>query len=264
VALAEDEASRDATSALLPRDWTIPACVIAKEPCVLAGLDAVAAFGGRVAVRRRRRDGMRVASGDVIASLVGPARDILSAERVVLNLMARMSGIATLTLAYVERLAKGSRTRILDTRKTTPGLREIEKYAVLCGGGFNHRMNLAESIFIKDNHLAARSLDSLMREARRRGSRTEIIVEADTPERVREVLAHRPDRILLDNMTDDDVRDATRLIRATRGRIAIEVSGGITIGRIARLSRMNVDYISVGALTHAARAVDLSLEVEGG
>lgn len=270
LALAEDAATRDATTALIPPTLRVRAHIVARSSSVLAGIDSVTGFGRSVHCRCLHQDGDRIAKNARIVEIEGPARGILSAERVVLNLMARMTGIATMTRSFVESRAAGSTVKILDTRKTTPLLRVLEKYAVRCGGGENHRMDLSGAVFIKDNHLASAGLDELMRRLTRRKG-VPIIIEADSLLLVREALRYRPDRILLDNMDDSMLLKAIALIRAeTRlgeprpgepRRIEIELSGGITRSRIAALSRLDIDFISIGALTHSAPAADLSLEV---
>lgn len=255
--LAEDRAAEDPTSALLPGELRIEAALVTREPIVVAGLAAAAiGFGATVECGALVADGERAAAGAALVALRGPARAILPAERTVLNLMARLAGIATLTRRYVDALAPGAKTVILDTRKTTPGLRALEKYAVRCGGGANHRMNLAEAVFVKDNHIAAAGgLDRLFAAGRPPGF---LIIEVEAPDGIEPALRHRPDRLLLDNMTDAEIAES---IRIAAGRCEIEVSGGVTLERIPALSRLAVDFISIGALTHGARAVDLSLEV---
>jgi nicotinate-nucleotide pyrophosphorylase (carboxylating) len=236
--------------------------IVAKCDCVVAGLD-VAAEAFRqldplVAFTARKADGTRCRSGEVIAELRGAAGPMLTAERTALNFLQRLTGIATLTRKYVD--AAGGRITILDTRKTTPTLRPLEKYAVRAGGGTNHRLGLDDAVLIKDNHIrlcggVARVLER-MRAARRD---MPIEIEAQSLEQVDEVLATGADVILLDNLSTERIRDAVRRIA---GRAQIEISGGITLDRIPELAETGADYVSVGGLTHSAAAADLSLEIE--
>ncbi|RMH59827.1 MAG: carboxylating nicotinate-nucleotide diphosphorylase [Candidatus Hydrogenedentota bacterium] len=265
-ALNEDRASEDATSRLIPARRRIAAVVLCEEDCVLAGTAFLPEiFGGSLRWKSGRgiRDGRRVLRGSIIGRLEGSARKILSRERTALNLLSHLSGIATLTRRYVDQIPPGCRTRILDTRKTLPGLRLLEKYAVRCGGGVNHRFSLAENIFLKDNHLASLDWSSWRRRLLRldrSGTRPFLIVEVDAVERVEDALSVRPNRILLDNLSNTEVRRAMRIID---GRAEIEVSGGVTPDRVKSLARLGVDYISVGALTISAPAIPFSLEVLG-
>jgi nicotinate-nucleotide pyrophosphorylase (carboxylating) len=191
-----------------------------------------------------------------VASVEGPARAVLTGERVALNVLGRMSGIATATRRYVDAVA-GTGATILDTRKTTPGLRTIEKEAVRCGGGTNHRLGLHDGILIKDNHLrVAGSLADAVARAKATGIAVE--VECDTLEQVREALAAGADRILLDNMTRPELREAVALVDR---RAELEASGGITLENVRAVAETGVDFVSVGALTHSARSLDVSLEV---
>ena len=236
--------------------------IVAKCDCVVAGLD-VAAEAFRqldplVAFTARKPDATRCRSGEVIAELRGAAGPMLTAERTALNFLQRLTGIATLTRKYVD--AAGGRITILDTRKTTPTLRPLEKYAVRAGGGTNHRLGLDDAILIKDNHIrlcggVTRVLER-MRAARRD---MPIEIEAQSLEQVDEVLATGANVILLDYLSTERIRDAVRRIA---GRAQIEISGGITLDRIPELAETGADYVSVGGLTHSAAAADLSLEIE--
>lgn len=201
----------------------------------------------------------------MLARLRGPARALLSGERVALNLLQRLSGVATLTRRYVEAARKGSaHAQVLDTRKTTPGLRLLEKYAVACGGGVNHRLRLDDAILIKDNHLkAAGSLAAALAAAKRSGRSVELEVESLAE--LERALAGGADCVLLDNFTPGRLRAAMRRVRAARRRgqrVLAEASGGVTLGRIGAIAASGVDRISVGALTHSAPALDLALEFE--
>ncbi|MCS7049550.1 MAG: carboxylating nicotinate-nucleotide diphosphorylase [Verrucomicrobiae bacterium] len=270
-ALAEDIGAGDLTSELvLPAELAAVAEIVAREPVVVAGLpfaaevfrqlDAGIEFAPLVA------EGAVLAAGEVLARVRGRARPILAGERTALNFLQRLSGIATLTREFVEAVA-GTSVRILDTRKTTPTLRVMEKYAVRVGGGQNHRMGLYDAVMIKDNHrrllrrLGADALAAAVRRVRKERPAVTVIVEADTLAEVEEALAAGADHILLDNMTAAELEEAVRLVN---GRARTEASGGVRLANVAELAATGVDYISVGALTHSARAVDLSLEVSDG
>jgi len=193
-----------------------------------------------------------------VADIEGPARGVLTGERLALNLLGRLSGIATLARRYVDAV-EGTGAAILDTRKTTPGLRALEKHAVACGGGTNHRFGLDDGILIKDNHLRlARGVTASVTRMRAVGTGLSIEVEAETLEQVREAIAARADTILLDNMTPDELREAVALVA---GRAKLEASGGVTLDTVRAIAETGVDYISVGALTHSARSLDVSMEV---
>jgi len=207
-----------------------------------------------------------VEKGTRVCLLSGPARGILTGERTALNFLQRLSGIATLTRQFVDEIA-GTKAKILDTRKTTPTLRVLEKYAVAVGGGTNHRLGLFDAVMIKDNHrvilarLGPKALGDAVAAARKNHPAAPIIVEADTLEQVEEALAAGADHVLLDNMTPDELREAVTLVG---GRAKTEASGGVTLQSVRAIAQTGVDYISVGALTHSARAVDFSLEVHDG
>jgi nicotinate-nucleotide pyrophosphorylase (carboxylating) len=266
-ALAEDIGGGDVTSrSLIPPALRARGTIVAKESAVVAGLPVVVAVFGalsrQVRVRRLVPEGSRVPERTKVALLTGPARALLAGERVALNFLARLSGIATLTRAFASA-ARPYGVRILDTRKTTPLLRELEKYAVRAGGGTNHRMGLFDAVLIKDNHVAAvGGLGRAVAQARKRAGRQPIEVEAQSPDQVREAVAARPDIIMLDNLDPADLKRAIRLIRHRKG-IRIELSGGVNLDSVVRLARLRPDYISVGALTHSAPAVDFSLEITG-
>ncbi len=242
--------------------------MVARESMVVAGLDlAVAAFqevSGEVAVRREAPDGSRAERGATVLSVEGPSRALLGAERVALNFVQRLSGIATLTAAFVAALA-GTSARILDTRKTTPGWRRLEKYAVRCGGGTNHRHGLSDLVLIKDNHLAAlrdarpNPVAAAVARARREYPYLKVEVEADRLEQVRQALDAGADIVLLDNMGLDDLRTAAGWCR---GRALTEASGGVRLETVRAIAETGVDFISAGALTHSARSVDLALDFE--
>jgi nicotinate-nucleotide pyrophosphorylase (carboxylating) len=257
--LAEDVGDGDLTSvSVVDEDATCLGRFLAKEPGVVCGLEVAAEVFDRLGAELQplASDGDRVEPGPV-AEVAGPARTVLTGERLALNLIGRLSGIATLTRRYVDAVA-GTGAVILDTRKTTPGLRALEKHAVACGGGQNHRLGLYDGILIKDNHLRlAGSLPEAVIRAKQTGVPVE--VECDTLDQVREALAAGPDSILLDNMAVDELREAVRL---AGGQVRLEASGGVTLETVRAIAETGVDFISVGALTHSAPALDVSMEVE--
>lgn len=266
--LNEDLGAGDATTAAtVGPDRQALGRFVAKSPLVLAGLDiAFEVFrllDASFRLEARHRDGERLKPGSEFAVVRGPARAMLSGERLALNLLQRLSGIATLTRQYVETVA-GAGARILDTRKTTPGLRAFEKYAVRAGGGWNHRLNLSDAILIKDNHIRmAGGIRQAVAGARAARSRARFVgVEVTTLEELREALAQRPDIILLDNMTPSQVRTAVATARARDKEVLLEASGGITLKNARQYAEAGVDWISTGALTHSAPAADISMEVE--
>ncbi len=253
------------TNATIPADVEARAVIATRKAGVVSGIDlAIAAFremDERVAVSVKLADGTAVAAGDVIAEIAGPARAILTGERVALNFMGRMSGIATLTRRYVDAIA-GTPARIVDTRKTTPGLRAFEKYAVRCGGGANHRIGLFDAVLIKDNHIAAAGgVGAAVSAARRHaGHMVKIEVEVDTLDQLEVVLGFAVDAVLLDNMAPDTLRKAVAMIG---GRAIAEASGGVNLETVRAIAETGVDLISVGALTHSAPVLDLGLDFTG-
>ena len=270
LALAEDIGSGDITTlATVPEGACGKAVMRAREPMVVAGLPlAEAVFRGLSPAPRTTRvagEGDRVKAGQALLQIEGPARAILSAERVALNFVQRLSGIATLTNQFVAAI-QGTRARILDTRKTTPGLRWLEKYAVTCGGGHNHRFGLFDQVLIKDNHLATlrnaspNPIAAAVKCARDQNPQRPIEVEADTLEQVEQALAAGADIVLLDNMNLVQMRVA---VQQAKGQAKTEASGGVNLGTVRQIAETGVDYISVGALTHSARAVDIALDFEG-
>ncbi len=268
-ALEEDAPWGDITSeALIPADARVSAQLVAREDGVLSGEQvfavAMTLVDAGITTRFRVHDGDRFAAGDVLAQVEGPARGVLRGERVALNFVQRMSGIATLTAKYVAEAA-GTKARIVDTRKTTPGLRAFERYAVTCGGGFNHRWSLSDAVLAKDNHLAIltshgeRSLADALKDARARlPHTTHVEVEVDRPDQIEEVLAAGVDTILLDNFSLEELRAG---VRQVAGRALVEASGGVTLDRLRAIAETGVDLISVGALTHSVRALDLGLDI---
>jgi nicotinate-nucleotide pyrophosphorylase (carboxylating) len=268
-ALAEDIGDGDVTTlAIMPASTKIVAVMRAREPLVVAGLAfAEAAFrqlSSSIKLKRLAHDGQRVAADARLLKISGPARAILSAERVALNFVQRLCGVATLTAQFV-RAVKGSNTQILDTRKTTPGWRRFEKYAVACGGGNNHRFGLFDLVLVKDNHLAAlrdakpNPIAAAVRRAQERFPRLKVEVEADTLKQVAQAVAAGADIVLLDNMKPKQLRKAVKLVA---GRAKTEASGGVNLDTVRNIAKTGVDFISVGALTHSARAVDIGLDFE--
>jgi len=262
-ALAEDVGPGDITTdATVDRSLIARGVFLSKSDCVVCGLEvALEAFrqlDARVAIRTSKTDGERCAHGDEIATVTGSARALLVGERTALNLLQRLSGIATQTHRFVE--AAGGRITVLDTRKTTPLLRALEKYAVRVGGATNHRTGLFDAILIKDNHVRlAGGVAAAIARARAAQLSISVEVEAQTLLEVDEALAAGADTILVDNMTTEDVRAA---VTRARSRAKVEISGGVTIDRIPELAATGADFVSVGALTHSAPAVDISFEIE--
>jgi nicotinate-nucleotide pyrophosphorylase (carboxylating) len=251
------------TDAIVEADRTATARIVARRGGVVAGLTlgslAFSLLDDRVVVDARIDDGDRIEPGAVVAELFGPARAILTGERTALNLLARLSGIASATRSLVDLVAT-THAKIADTRKTTPGLRALERYAVACGGGTNHRFGLDDGVLIKDNHLiVAGSIHAAVAAARAAvGHMVKIEVEVDTLEQLREALDEPIDAVLLDNMT---VPELTQAVRIVGRRVITEASGGVTPENILEVARSGVDVISVGWLTHSAPALDLSLEI---
>ena len=264
LALREDVGSGDLTTRLLvPPGARCRAQLLLEEPGVVCGLPiATAVFqtlDPTVVLTPATDEGTRIGTAPVVlAELAGPAAAILTGERTALNLVARLCGIATLTRRFVDQIA-GTGVTILDTRKTTPGLRALEKYAVRCGGGQNHRFGLDDAILVKENHLRiAGGIGNAAAKLAGHTNGTPVEVEAETLDQVAEALEAGVERILLDNMTPDQISQAVEL---TAGRAKLEASGGITLGSVRTYAETGVDYISIGALTHAARSLHLSLEL---
>jgi nicotinate-nucleotide pyrophosphorylase (carboxylating) len=275
-ALLEDRATRDATSyACIDPNQRASATILAKQDCILAGigcvsriLDVYAALDGavtshyEVTTHPEIFDGIRLHTGQSIAVIRHNARVVLSCERVILNFMQRLSGIATLTRQFVDAVS-GTKARILDTRKTVPGLRTLDKYAVRCGGGQNHRLDLSDGVLIKNNHIALAGgiAPALERAHKNRRGEQIIEIEVRSLEELEQALEHGGEAILLDNMSVEDVKHAvTRCSHAER-RIPLEVSGGITLENVRAYAETGVNFISVGALTHSAKAMDMSMRL---
>jgi nicotinate-nucleotide pyrophosphorylase (carboxylating) len=275
-ALQEDRATSDATTyACIDVNQRASATILAKQDCVLAGLgcvarvlDVFASLDGtvtshpEVTVNSEIFDGVRLRKGNSVAVIVHSARVILSCERVILNIMQRMSGIATLTRRYVDAIA-GTQATILDTRKTAPGMRVLDKWAVRCGGGTNHRLDLSDGVLIKNNHIALAGgvVPALERAVRnRRGAQT-IEIEVRSMEELKLSLEHGAEAVLLDNMTPEQIRRAVEFMAGLERKVPLEASGGITLENVRAYAEAGVNFISIGALTHSVHAVDLSMRV---
>jgi nicotinate-nucleotide pyrophosphorylase (carboxylating) len=275
-ALLEDRATRDATSyACIDPNQRASATILAKQDCILAGigcvsriLDCYAALDGavtshyEVTTHPEIFDGIRLHNGQSIAVIRHNARVILSCERVILNFMQRLSGIATLTRQFVDAVS-GTKARILDTRKTAPGLRALDKYAVRCGGAQNHRLDLSDGVLIKNNHIALAGgiVPALERAHKNRRGEQIIEIEVRSLEELEQALEHGGEAILLDNMSVKDVERAVARCAQVERRIPLEVSGGITLENVRAYAETGVNFISVGALTHSAKAVDMSMRL---
>ena len=269
MALDEDAPWGDLTSqVLVPESAIAEAQLVAREPGVMSGGEVFAAAmrltDAAVQVSVKVADGETFTKGAVLAEVSGPAHGVLQGERVALNFVQRMSGIATLTAKYVAEIA-GTSARIVDTRKTTPGLRLIERYAVRCGGGINHRFSLSDAVMAKDNHLAVirksgLSLTEALLEARKALPHTvHVEVEVDRLEQIEEVLAGKVDTIMLDNFS---IEDLALGVKQVAGRALVEASGGVSLETVGAIARTGVDVISVGALTHSVRSLDLGLDMD--
>lgn len=263
-ALAEDHAAQDVTTALCVRNGQkCKAVIAARSEAVLAGCRTaeivLRCFGAALSVRYLHEDGEAVAAGEWCVELQSEAAPMLSCERTILNIVQHLSGVATLTRRFVNAV-KDCDVQIVDTRKTTPGWRLLEKYAVRCGGGINHRMHLADMIMIKDNHIAlsGSTLAELVRRARKEYPEMPIACEADTLEQVRELKELDVDVVMLDNMTPDQVREAVSMCA---GCVCLEVTGGVTLSNVREYAETGVQRISIGALTHSAPSVDIGLDI---
>ncbi len=275
-ALMEDRATRDATSyACIDPSQQAVGTILAKQDCVLSGIGCVqrifevfAALDGtvrsqpEVVTHQEIFDGVRLRPGLTVAVVRHNARIMLSCERVILNVLQRMSGIATITRQYVEAVA-GTKCTILDTRKTVPGLRVLDKYAVRCGGGKNHRLDLSDGVLIKNNHihLAGSITAALQRAIQNRRGEQVVEVEVRSLAELEEALQNGAEAILLDNMTPDQVRACVERVQSHSRRMPLEASGGMSLDNVRAYAETGVDYISIGALTHSPKAVDLSMRI---
>jgi len=252
----------------VPAAQRVRGTVVTREPAVLCGRawadETFRQLDARVQLTWHAADGERVAADQVIFAIAGPARPVLSGERTALNFLQLLSGTATATRRYVDAVA-GTACRILDTRKTIPGLRTAQKYAVRCGGAHNHRMGLYDQVLIKENHIAAAgSLTGAIEAARRNSAGGTVEVEVETPGELQEALNARPDIILLDEFTLEDMRAAVALNRAQGGVAKLEVSGSVSLEAVREIAETGVDFVSVGALTKHVRAIDLSMRLDFG
>lgn len=275
-ALLEDKATSDATSrACIDPQQRGTATILARQDCVLAGLGAISgildvysrldtnAIGHPEVISHGEIfDGVRLHKGQSIAVVRHNARVLLSCERVILNVLQRLSGIATLTRKFVDAI-QGTRAHILDTRKTVPGLRILDKYAVRCGGGQNHRLDLSDGVLIKNNHIALNGgvAAALQKAIQNRRGEQPVEIEVRTLAELEEALSHGAEAVLLDNMNVEDVRRAVERIRTHSRRIPVEVSGGVRLENVRAYAETGADYISVGSLTHSPQAVDLSMRI---
>ena len=267
-AVGEDVGPDDVTSrAFIGEEAMAIGVLVAREDCVLAGMDVAEAVfrevDGRLIWETLIQDGQKVGPNQSVAKVRGSARSVLTGERCALNFLQRLSGVATLTAEYVRAIA-GMRTKILDTRKTTPGLRALERQAVRLGGGVNHRAGLYDGYLVKENHLSlvnSERLPELIQQARASHPDLALVVEADSLELAMKLLLLPVDRILVDNLTADQVREIVNVKRSRSLGIEIEASGGVTLERAQALSQAGVDFISVGKLTHSARSIDFSLDL---
>jgi nicotinate-nucleotide pyrophosphorylase (carboxylating) len=275
-ALVEDRATRDATSyACIDPNQLASATILSKQECILAGigcvgriLDVYAALDGavtshyEVTTHPEIFDGVRLHKGQSVAVIRHNARVLLSCERVILNFLQRMSGIATLTRKFVDAVS-GTKARILDTRKTAPGLRVIDKYAVRCGGGQNHRLDLSDGVLIKNNHIALAGgiVPALERALRNRRGAEPVEIEVRTLDELEQALIHGAEAILLDNMSPEDVRSAVERANRLEHHISLECSGGIRVENVRAYAETGIDFISVGLLTHSPQACDMSMRV---
>jgi nicotinate-nucleotide pyrophosphorylase (carboxylating) len=268
-ALHEDHSKQDiTTNTLVRRNQISSATIVVKENCVLCGTELVAAvfrkLDHRMHIHFHHRDGEKVAKNTAVVSLKGYTRALLSGERTALNFVSYLSGIATLTNQFV-RAVDGCQTKIMDTRKTMPGMRLLVKMAVRCGGGVNHRFNLKEMVMIKDNHIIAyeseASIPEAIRHVRRRTKKM-LVVEVDTFAQFQQALEAKPDVIMLDNMDVAQMKKAVEINIASGKPCLLEASGGVTLDNVHRIAELGIDRISIGALTHSPRAIDFSMEFE--
>lgn len=271
LAIAEDIGIGDITSnSIVPQNLIAKAHIICKEDCILAGLPFIIRFfnilsssfnlkPNKISFKQNFKDGDFVKKGEVIAEIIGNGLLLLAGERIALNILQRLSGISTLTSEFV-RKTEGYKVKILDTRKTTPGLRLMEKYAVRVGGGFNHRFALYDAILIKDNHIKiAGSVRNALRQIKEKCIYQKIEIEVKNLEELKEVISEGVDIVMLDNMDIDTIKKAVRI---AKGKALLEVSGGVSLENISEIAATGVDFISIGALTHSAKAIDISMKIK--
>jgi nicotinate-nucleotide pyrophosphorylase (carboxylating) len=267
-ALAEDLGTGDVTAALVPATQRVRGTVVTREAAVLCGRawaqETFRRLDPAVELSWHAEDGARLSADQVLFEIAGPARPVLSGERTALNFLQLLSGTATATRAYVDAIA-GTACRILDTRKTLPGLRSAQKYAVRCGGAENYRQGLYDQVLIKENHIAAAgSLEAAIRAARASARGVRIEVEVETPQELERALAAAPDIIMLDEFSLEDMRAAVALRDAQRAPVKLEASGSVTLESVRRIAATGVDYVSVGSITKHVRAIDLSMRLAFG
>ena len=267
LALAEDVRTGDFTSL-----WTLPAAqvqtatLIAKENGIVAGLPIIplvfSELDGSVKIDVFIKDGDTVKVGDKIATITGETKTLLSGERVMLNFLQQLSGVATITGKFAAAL-KGGKTKVLDTRKTIPGFRTLQKYAVLAGGGSNHRMGLWDMVLVKDNHIAAAGgvLEAWKAVKKQNTQNLKVEIEVESLEQLKLLLGLGVDRIMLDNMSNETMREAIRIVRESGDSVELEASGNMTLERVREIADIGLDFISVGALTHSVRALDISMRI---
>ncbi len=266
-ALAEDVGSGDLTAALVPGTATATATVITREPAILCGRawfdEVFARLDPTIKIEWNYMDGQRVSANAVLCSLAGPARPLLTGERTALNFLQTLSGTATDTRRYVDAIA-GIGCKVLDTRKTIPGLRRAQKYAVICGGGTNHRVGLFDAVLVKENHIiAAGSISSAVSHARATAGECMVEVEVESLEELQEALSTDIDRVLLDNFTNEQLIEAVKLKISRKGyHVQLEASGNVTLDTIRGIAKTGVDFISIGGLTKHLRAIDLSMRFQ--
>ena len=265
-AVGEDVGPMDVTSRLISANRQGTAVLLTREPCVLAGLGVAEAVfrevDGNLKWKALAKDGDRLKAGQAVAEVEGSARSVLSGERCALNFLQRLSGVATRTAEFVQAV-KGTGAKILDTRKTTPGLRALERHAVRYGGGVNHRMGLYDAVLLKENHLALvpeKDLPVLLQRAKQENPDLPVMVEADRVGLAKQLLALKPDRILLDNLKPEEIREVVQERNRSGGGTPLEASGGVTLERAKALAEAGADFISVGSLTHSPKAIDFALD----
>ncbi|MDR3001345.1 MAG: carboxylating nicotinate-nucleotide diphosphorylase [Fibromonadaceae bacterium] len=268
LALDEDIRTGDVTSL-----WTLPgnqiqtATLIAKENGVVAGIPVIPLIfnelKGEVNIETFISDGTAVKTGDKIAEITGETKTLLSGERVMLNFLQQLSGVATITNKFAEAL-KGGKTRVLDTRKTIPGFRTLQKYAVLAGGGSNHRMGLWDMVLVKDNHIAAAGgvLEAWNTVKKQNTQNLKVEIEVENLEQLKSLLGLGVNRIMLDNMSNETMREAVRIVRESGDPVELEASGNMTLERVKEIADIGLDFISVGALTHSVQALDISMRIK--
>jgi nicotinate-nucleotide pyrophosphorylase len=264
VAIAEDKSAQDATSKLLLGSEKISTGIYFKEPGILCGTKTISYLAkqidAQIKIKWNYKEGARIKKGSLVAKISGPANLVLSHERIVLNFLQKLSGIATLTNKYVAELKK-TKIKILDTRKTTPGWRHLEKYAVQIGGGQNHRVDLSESILVKDNHIRAHGgIKKTLEKIAQRSGRKKISVEVENLGQVKDVVQFKIDQIMLDNFSKKETLSAIKIIRNSN-KARIELSGGFTLKKIKSIRNLDVDYVSIGRITHSAPFLDISMGV---